>query len=168
MKKIIFLLFFISFSLSISNVLAKIVEIQQDEKTFGDWKVYCETDIMMDNSHCKIATKFYENNSVITIEPTAKFFNQLFIVVPNIKTSSFVKIRIDKNDLILSDNIKAKDFGLVRLDDAKKNILYGQMKDGDFLFLRFSIKGSDREVTTKIDLNDFREALNYYNSRVFR
>lgn len=162
------LLFVITLFFSINSAVAEVVELQQDEKSFGDWKVYCETDVMMNSSHCKIATKFYENNSVITIEPAAKFFNQLFIIIPKIKTSSFVKIRIDKNDLILSDNVKEKDFGLVRLDDRKKSFLYGQMKTGDFLFFRFSIRGSDREVTTKIDLEDFRKALNYYNSRVFR
>jgi invasion protein IalB len=168
MRKIIVFLFFItSLSCITNSAKAEIVEIEKDEETFGDWKVYCETDVMMDNSHCKIASKFFDSSSVITIEPTAKFFNQLFIIIPQIKIGSFVKIRIDQNDLILSDNIKDDNFGLISLNDSKKNDLYHQMKDGDFLFFRFNVRDSEKELTIKISLKDFRNALDYYNSRVF-
>ena len=40
------------------------------------------------------------------------------------------------------------------------------MKNGDFLYLRFSVRGSDKDITVKISLKDFRNALTYYNSRV--
>ncbi len=177
MKKIIVFLFFLALLLPlnfnlVSNVaMAEIIDLQKDEEEFGDWKVYCETDVMMNNSHCKIATKFFDSSSVITIEPIpiksgAKFFNQLFIIIPQIKTGSFLKIRIDQNDLILSDNADVNDFGLIKLIDAKKNDLYRQIKNGDFLFFRFNVKSSEKEVTIKINLKDFRNALSYYNSRV--
>ena len=39
------------------------------------------------------------------------------------------------------------------------------MKTGDFLFLRFNIKGQQKEITTKINLQDFRDALDYYNHK---
>jgi len=68
--------------------------------------------------------------------------------------------------LILSDNADVDDFGLIKLIDAKKNDLYRQIKNGDFLFFRFNVKSSEKEVTIKINLKDFRNALNYYNSRV--
>ena len=145
---------------------AETIDLQKEEKTFGDWKVYCEIDVMMDNSHCKIASKFYDNSSVITIEPTTKFLNQLFVVIPQIKNADFVKIRVDRNDLIFSKNINSKDFGLIPLDDEQKNMLYRQMKNGDFLFFRFNVRNSEKEITIKINLRDFRNALSYYNSRV--
>lgn len=170
MKNLIICLFLLSplFASMPSPAKAEMIEIEKNVEKFGDWKVYCETDIMMDVSHCKIASKFFDDSSVITLEPTAKFFNQIFIVIPQARNGSFVKIRIDQNDLILSDNIKAKNFGLVRLDDTKKNYLYSQMKEGDFLFFRFKVRSSDKEVTTKMNLKNFRKALDYYNSRVFR
>ncbi len=151
---------------SVNPVHSEIIDIQNEEKTFGDWKVFCEIDAMMGIAHCKVASKFYDNSSVITIEPTIKFLNQLFVIIPQAQVGSFVKLRVDRNDLILSRNLGIKDFGLIPLDDEQKNSLYRQMKNGDFLFLRFSVRGSDKEITAKINLKDFRDALSYYNSRV--
>jgi invasion protein IalB len=166
MKKV-FLGFFLAafFQLTSSNLKAEIIDIQNEEKVFGEWKVFCEVDAMMDLAHCKIASKFYENTAVISIEPTAKFLSQLFIAIPQVRVGTFVKIRIDKNDLILSKTLSTKDFGLIPLDDAQKNSLYNQMKTGDFLFFRFSVRDSEKEVTAKINLKDFRNALAYYGSR---
>ena len=161
----IFLILFLQLT-SFNLAHAEIIDIQKEEKKFGDWKVYCETDVMMDNSHCKIASKFFDSSSAITIEPTPKFYNQLFIVLPQVRVGTFVTIRVDHNDLIFSDNAKANDFGLIQLDDTKKTEFYRQLKTGDFLFLRFNVKASEKEVTAKINLKDFRSALSYYNSRV--
>lgn len=167
MKKIyfkFFLLLFFQLS-SFNNSYAKIIDTQHEEKSFGDWKVFCETDHMMGVSHCKIATKFYQNIAVISIEPTPKFLNKLVIVIPQTTVGSFLKIRVDQNDLILSKNITNRDFGLVPLLEAQKQNLYSQMKKGDFLFLRFSVLGSKKEITAEINLKDFRKALAYYKSR---
>lgn len=168
MKKNLFPFFLAVFFLltSFNQVNAEIIDIQNEEKTFGDWKVFCETDVMMDISHCKIASKFYDNTSVITIEPTIKFLSQLFVVIPQIKIGSFLKIRVDRNDLILSKNLGPRDFGLIPLSEEQKNMLYSQMKTGDFLYLRFSVRDSDKEITAKINLKDFRSALTYHNSRI--
>jgi invasion protein IalB len=168
MKKIFFGFFLATFFqlTSINNAFSEIIDIQNEEKTFGDWKVFCEIDAMMDLAHCKVASKFYDNTSVITIEPTLKYLSQLYLVIPQIQIATFVKIRVDRNDLILSRTLVAKDFGLIPLDDEQKNTLYRQMKNGDFLYLRFSVRGSDKDITVKISLKDFRNALTYYNSRV--
>lgn len=167
MKKIYFKFFLlIFFYLSIiNNSYAKIIDNHHDEKAFGEWKVFCETDQMLSLSHCKIASKFYQNIAVISIEPTPKFLNKLVIVIPQTKVGTFLKVRVDKNDLILSKNITNRDFGLVPLVEAQKQSLYSQMKKGDFLFLRFSVKDSKKELTAKINLRDFRKALAYYKSR---
>ncbi len=151
---------------SFNQASAEIINIQNEEKTFGDWKVFCEVDVMMDMAHCKIASKFFENSAVITIEPTVKFLSQLLVAIPQIKVGTFVQIRVDRNDLILSKNVSSKDFSLIPLDDTQKLDLYRQMKSGDFLFFRFSVRNSEKEVTAKINLKDFRSALSYYNSRV--
>jgi invasion protein IalB len=160
-------IFLIQFFLltSFNQAFAEIIDIHSEEKTFGDWKVFCDIDDMMDLAHCKVASKFYENTAVLTIEQNTKFLSQLFIVIPQVKVGTFLKIRVDKNDLILSRNIGNKDFGLIPLDDEQKNLLYRQMKNGDFLYLRFSVRDLEQEVTVKINLKDFRSALSYYNSR---
>ena len=163
MNKILvsFLLFFYF----IFNANAEVIDVRNEEKNFGEWKVICEIDDMMSYAHCKIATKFFDNSSVITLQPFAKFANQFFIIIPQISLGSFVKIRVDQNDLILSKNISTKEFGLIPLDDLQKNNLFLQMKTGDFLFLRFNIKGQQKEITAKINLQDFRDALEYYNNK---
>lgn len=167
MKKILFALFLLTiFDLtSFNRAAAEIIDVQNEEKAFGDWRVFCETDAMMSISHCKIASKFFDSSSVISTQPATKFINQFFIVIPQIRVGSFVKIRVDQNDLILSKNIGTRDFGLIPLDDVQKNMLFLQMKNGDFLFLRFSVRDSEKEITVKLNLKDFRNALNYYNGR---
>ena len=167
MKKflsIFFLLVF--FELGSFGAQAEIIDVRNEEKTFGEWKVFCEVDDMMGISHCTLASKFFQNTAVITIEPTLKFLSQLYIVVPQVKVGSFMQIRIDRNDLILSKNIGPKDFGLIPLEDVQKNMIYREMKSGDFLYLRFNIRDSENEVTAKISLKDFRSALTYFNSRL--
>jgi invasion protein IalB len=165
-RKLIFLLNMLGLTLTIpTKSYSEIINIQNEEKNFGDWKVFCEVDVMMDLAHCKLASKFFENKAAISIESTSKFSNQLFIVIPQIKIGSFVQIRIDKNDLIFSRIITQKDFGLIPIDDQQKANLYRQMQSGSFLFIRFSTKSSEKEITAKISLKDFHNALNYYNSR---
>ncbi len=146
-----------------SSAKSEVIDVRNEEKAFGEWKVYCEIDDMMSYSHCKIASKFFDNSSVITLQPFAKYANQFFVIIPQIAFNSFVKIRVDQNDLILSKNITNKDFGLIALDDLQKNNLFLQMKTGDYLFLRFNVRGQQKEITAKINLQDFRNALGYYD-----
>lgn len=167
MKKILFTLFLttLCFNANLKPSWAEVIDLRNEEKIFGDWKVFCETDEMMGMSHCKIAAKFYDNASAITIQPIAKSTNQFFTIIPQVQLGSFVKLRIDQNDLVLSKNISDRDFGLVPLDDVQKNSLFAQMKSGELLFLRFSVRDSEKEITVKLSLRDFRSALGYLNSR---
>ncbi|MBM3589874.1 MAG: hypothetical protein FJX30_00660 [Alphaproteobacteria bacterium] len=150
-----------------NSAFAEIIEPRNEEKSFGDWKVYCEIDDMMSTAHCKIASRFYDNSSVISLQPTNRFANQFFIIIPKIKLGSFVKIRVDGNDLILSKNISNKDFGLLAIDNSQKNNLFNQMKSGEYLFFRFNVNDSEKEITVKLSLQDFNQALDYYNKKVF-
>lgn len=148
------------------NIQAEIINLQKDEKKFGEWRVFCETDTMMSLTHCRIGVKFFDNASALTVEPNNISFNQFFITVPKIRLGSFLQIRVDQNDLILSELAKEKDFGLININENQKNELFSQMKKGDFLFFRFNIRESEKEITAKINLNDFRNALAYYKDRV--
>ncbi len=164
MKKIFFV-FYLSFFIQNFNAQAEIINLQKEEKKFGDWKVFCEIDTMMDVAHCKIGTKFYDGASSITIEPSLKSFSQFFIVVPKIKNGDFLQIKIGQHDLILSKIVEEKDFGLVVIEEEQKQKLFSQMKNSDFLFLRFNVRDSQKEVTAKINLSDFKNALNYCKQR---
>lgn len=143
---------------------AKIIEEQSIHKNFGEWIVYCQSDIMMDISNCKIANKFYPNNSLLTFEPKGDYPN-ILLIIPDIKPSSYALIKIDKNQLIKSSIIKGSNFGYINLTDYQQNLIYKQMKNGDFLFLRFNVKELNNAVTIKINLKDFNDALNYYKSK---
>jgi len=167
MKKslLAFLLSLTLFSASASR--SEIIDIRSEEKSFGEWKVFCEIDDMMSNAHCKIATKFFDKASAITIQPTLKSASQFFMIIPQIEAGGFVAARIDKNDLILSSNVAKKDFGLIPLSNTQKDLIFTQMKDGNFLFLRFKIQNLEKEVTVKLNLNDFRNALKHYNKLTF-
>lgn len=162
-KKIIF-----AFSLLLQSTIAaqaEIIDLRNEEKSFGDWKVFCEIDDMMNTAHCKIASKFYENTAVITIQPTSKFSNQFFVIIPQIKVGNFVTMRVDQNDVVLSKTVKKEDFGLIPFLEEEKNSTFSQMRSGKFLFLRFNSIESDKEITAKLNLEDFRKALAYYNSK---
>ncbi len=167
MKKNLFRIFLtlVFFASNPNFSSAEIIDIRNEEKTFGDWKVFCETDEMMGISHCKIAAKFYDNASAFTIQPLTRSTTQIFVIIPQVQIGSFVKLRIDQADLILSKNTSERDFGMIPLDDEQKNSIYSQMKSGEFLFLRFSVRNSEKEITAKLNLRDFRNALNYLNNR---
>lgn len=162
------LLVFLSlFFFSANSANSEVIDIRSTEKTFGEWKVFCEIDDMMSNAHCKIAAKFFDKASVITIQPTLKSASQFFMIIPQIEIGGFVAARVEKNDLILSSNIAKKDFGLIPFSNTQKDLIFAQMKEGNFLFLRFKIQNLEKEVTVKLDLNDFRSALEYYNKLTF-
>lgn len=121
---------------------------------------------MVDATFCKIATKFYQNQATMILEPLSKMTNQMTLIIPNLQLGNAVKMRVDKNDVIFSKNAKKADFGLVHLGGGEKELLLRQMKGGDFLFIRFNINGLDQETTVKLNLADFKQAALYYQSRI--
>lgn len=155
----------ICFNANLKIARAEIIDLKNEEKQFGDWKIFCETDEMMGISHCKVAAKFYDNASAITIQPLTKSTNQFFVIIPQVKVGSFVKARVDQHDLILSKTIGNRDFGLIPFAPLEKNSLFKQMKNGEFLFIRFSLRDSEKEITAKLNLRDFRKALGYLRNR---
>ncbi len=160
-KKNNIFLFLILLFFAQNNSYAEIVSVKKETKNFGEWKSFCETDTMMNATHCRLGAKFFDNASVIAIEPSNQFFSQFFITIPKIRLKSLVQIRVDNNDLIFSRDLKKEDFGLIALTDEQKKTLFAQMKNGEFLFLRFNISDSDKEITAKINLVDFQNAIFY-------
>ncbi len=144
---------------------SEVIGVQKDEKTFGEWRLICENDVMIDVPYCKIASKFYSDQAAISLEPSLKMSNQMIMVIPDLKLAETVKIRIDKNDIIFSNLVKKDDFGLLSLSPRQKQLILAQMKKGDFLFIRFNIKASEKEITVQLNLKDFRDAVSYYNSK---
>ena len=155
------LLFFLS-----NNLRAEIVEIEKIDKSFGQWRLLCENDIMLDKMSCKIAQNFYEKSSVITYNLDNKTDNDLLVIIPNARPGAFVQMKIGKNDLIFSDVVKETDFGLIGLKKIQKEQLIEQMKKEQNIFLRFDDRNIAKEITIKLDLKDFNEALKYYNTNI--
>ena len=145
---------------------AEVINPQKDEKNFGEWRLICENDVMIDVPYCKVASKFYQDQAVISLEPSLKLLNQMIMIIPNLKLEETVKIRIDKGDIIFSNPIRKDNFGLISLSPVQKSLILSQMKKGDFLFIRFSINGLEKEITVKLNLKDFREATSYYTKAI--
>ncbi len=165
MKKLAFLLSVIA--IIFCNILvasAEIIDVKDEERQFGDWKSFCKLDAMMSVMDCKIASKFYENNAVITIEPKENLSAKLNIVIPQVRIGESVKVRVDKNNLIQSKAVANKDFSSVPLGEEQKDLLYSQMLNGEFLYLRFNLRDTEKEITVKLSLKDFRNALVYADS----
>jgi hypothetical protein len=141
----------------------EVIRTKKSEKIFGAWKVLCERDVMIETSHCKIATKFFDNIATITTQPSSKMLGQMTIIIPNLQIGSFVKIKVGKNNVFFSNQVLRKDFSLVSLSAEQKSAILGQMKNSDFLFIRFTLSGSHKETTVQIDLKDFQKALVYYD-----
>jgi hypothetical protein len=147
---------------------AEVIDVQKDQRNFGEWRLICENDVMVDVPYCKIASKFYQDQAVISLEASFKFRNQMIMVIPNLKLGETVQIRIDKNDVIFSNPATKDDFGLVNLSPRQKSMILSQMKNSDFLFIRFNIRSSEKEITVKLNLKDFRDAISFYNSKFSR
>ena len=143
---------------------AEVINLQTNDINFGEWRLICENDVMIDAPYCKIASKFYQNQAAIIIDLPSKFNNQMVMVIPNLTLGSTVQIRIDKNDIIFANQTKKDDFGLVMLSPSQKTTILSQIKKGDFLFIRFNINGSEKEITVKLNLTNFRSAISHYNS----
>jgi len=162
----------ILFLLNLNFASAEIINnTLKTTKTFDVWNVICEEDVMMDKVECKIAAKFYEKNATIYVQPYNKIANQVVTIIPIVLEGSFVKIRIDKNAIIWSDNISKKDFGVIPFSSERQKMLLEQMKQAKNMFIRFTIYDKDlvnknKELTEKISLSQFNKMLSYYDFKM--
>jgi hypothetical protein len=163
----------ILFLLLLNNVRADIVEnITKDEKQFGEWKISCQEDIMLEHIDCKISTTFYNNTSAIYVQPNNKIANQVVIMIPSAAENTMVKVKVDKNLIISSDLIDKKmEFGVVPFSPDNQKKIFRQIASGDNLYIRFTIRdltfaGGMREVTIKKSMAEFTKLLIYYDSKI--
>lgn len=168
MIKILFLLVLL-FVPNISSSAEIIENISTEEKKFGDWTIVCEEDVMMEKIDCKIFSNFYNNTSSIYIQPNNKIANQVVIMIPSVMEGSNVKIKIDKNKIITSDFIeKVAEYGVIPFSPAKQKLMLNQLKSGQDLFIRFTVRdlkvaSGVKEITAKISLAEFSKLLVYYD-----
>lgn len=163
----------ISFLFFNSSFSAEIIDnISKEEKKFGDWVVACEEDIMMEKVECRIYSLFYNDTSSIFIQPNNKVANQVVIMIPSVLESTNVKVKIDKNSLISSDTIDKKpEYGVIPFSPAKQKQMLNQIKLGQEMFIRFSVRdlkapGGMKEITAKISLTEFSKLLVYYDLKM--
>lgn len=169
------LLFFTIIGLLFFNHLfaAEIIDnISKEDKKFGDWNVSCEEDVMIEKVDCKIFTNFYNESSSIYIQPNNKIANQVVIMIPSVLENTIVKVKIDKNNIIASDNIERRqDYGVIPFSPAKQKQMLTQIKGGQEMFIRFTVRdlkaaGGMKEITAKISLAEFSKLLVYYDIRM--
>lgn len=171
MKKIFLILFFcFRFGNSFS---AEIIDnISKEEKKFGDWTISCEEDIMMGKTDCKIFSIFYDNTSSVYIQPNNKIANQVVVMIPQALEKTDVKIKVDKNNIILSDVVDKKtEFGVIPFSPTKQKLMLSQLRIGQDMFIRFTIRDLKvaegvKEITARISLAEFSKLLVYYDMKI--
>lgn len=171
MKKLYFVIFL--YCLLTSFVNAEVIDnITTEEKKFGDWTVLCEKDVMLENADCKIFTTFYNDTSSVYIQPNNKIANQVVIMIPSALETTNVKVKIDKNPLIVSDIIeKRAQYGVIPFSPAKQKLMLSQLKNGQEMYIRFTVRdlkvaGGMKEITVKISLTEFSKMLVYYDLKL--
>lgn len=152
---------------------AEIIDnIHREEKKFGDWTVLCEEDVMMENINCQVFTTFYNDSSSVYIQPNNKIANQVVIMIPSVLENTNVKVKIDKNNLIVSDIIdKRPEYGVIPFSPAKQKLMLSQLKNGQDMFIRFTVRdlkvaGGMKEITARISLAEFSKLLVYYDIKI--
>ena len=155
------------------SVHAEIIDnIIVDEKKFGDWTILCEEDVMLENSSCKVFTTFYSDTSSVYIQPNNRVANQVVIMIPSALETTNVKVRIDKNPLIISDIIeKRADYGVIPFSPTEQKMMLNQLKNGQNMYIRFTVRdlkvaSGIKEITAKISLAEFSKLLVYYDSKM--
>jgi len=143
-----------------------------EEKKFGDWTVFCEEDVMMASINCQIFTTFYNNSSSVYIQPNNRIANQVVLMIPPALENTNVKVKIDKNKLIISDTIDKKfEYGVIPFSPLKQKLMLSQLKTGQDMFIRFTVRdlsvaGGVKEITARISLAEFSKLLVYYDIKM--
>lgn len=156
-----------------TSFAAEIIDnISKEEKKFGDWTVACEEDVMMQKVDCKIFAQFYDDNSSVYVQPNNKIANQVVVIIPSILENTNVKVKIDDNNLIISDTIdKVPEYGVIPFSPAKQKLMLSQLKTGQEMYIRFTVRdlkvaGGVKKMTAKISLAEFSKLLVYYDLRM--
>lgn len=144
---------------------AERVDTQKINKSFGDWKVMCEKDVMMDLSKCNILANLSNNKGFVKVMPEQE--ERLKIMIPSAGLKTIVKLRVDGKQLFNSRLVEKTDFGAIYFTVEEQQTLYAQLKYGNFFYIRFYEpdpveKGIYVELTERISLKGFQEMLAFY------
>lgn len=164
--KIMIMLSFIN----ITNAKAEIIANKSiSNKNFGIWKISCEEDVMLEEAKCKFFTEITEG-SVLFVNSENKN-NLITIISRDIVENTTMLVKVDGNQLIKSEIVKANPYNLLNFSIDNKQNIFNQIKNGNNIFFRFLIqdlseKNGKKEITVKLDLSQFRSALLYYDSKI--
>jgi hypothetical protein len=159
-------------SFNSTEVKAEVIDnVIKEIKKFDDWRVMCDNDVMLEEIRCKIAARFYNNTSSIYVQPKNKYANQIVIIIPPAVPVTKVKIKVGKNDVVESQEIRKDDFGVVPMESKTRKMLLKQMKtEKEYLYIRFTVKDEVnpegvKEITERISMRKFNEMLLYHEDR---
>lgn len=154
---------------TINSAKSEIIENKKiSNQKFGVWTVSCEEDIMFDKVECKLFANVLEETSLL-VNPANKN-NTIVIISKDIIPNSTMLIKVDKNDVIETNQFMNNQFNLVDMSIENKKTLFEELQKGNNLFFRFTTKdlaknGGVKEVTVKLNLTEFKKALLYFESK---
>lgn len=164
-KVFIFFIVFVNFS----DIKAEIIQNEVlINKEFGSWIVSCKQDIMFDKKDCKLFTEITAG-TVLFINPNVEN-NKIVLISKDIISGSKTVFKVDRYDFVETYEKQNNQYNLVDMDVKAKKTIFNQMKAGNSLFLRFTVKDESelsgtKKITAKLSLADFTKALIYFESR---
>lgn len=162
----LFLYLFIFFN---SHIYAEIIDNKKiTNKDFDVWRVSCEEDEMLGKIRCKLFVEM-SNNTTFFVSP--KGVNKILVVSKNIYYDKGIFLKVDNHSLIESKPFSDVKYGVVEFNKSDIELIFKQMQTGKYVYIRYYIKDKSsvdgfREITLKFSLNDFKEALDYYNKQI--
>lgn len=137
-------------------------------KDFDVWRVSCEEDEMLGKMRCRL---FVEVTSDTTFFVIPNENNKILIISKDGYYGKSVFIKVDNNKLLASKSLSDLKYGAVEFSKTDLDLIFKQMQTGKFVYLRFYIKdkvsvNGYKEMTVKFSLNEFKNALDYYNKQI--
>lgn len=137
-------------------------------KDFDVWRVSCEEDEMLGKMRCRL---FVEVTGDTTFFVIPNENNKILIISKDGYYGKSVFIKVDNNKLLVSKSLSDLKYGAVEFSKTDLDLIFKQMQTGKFVYLRFYIKdkvsvNGYKEMTVKFSLNEFKNALDYYNKQI--
>lgn len=149
--------------------LAEVIDSKKIiNKDFDVWRVSCEEDEMLSSIRCRLFVEI-TNDTTFFVTPNGN--NKILIISKDGYYDKSVFIKIDNNELLASKPLSDLKYGAVEFNKADPESIFKQMLTGRFVYLRFYIKdkvsiNGYKEMTVKFSLNEFKNALDYYNKQI--
>ncbi len=137
-------------------------------KDFDVWRVSCEEDEMLGKMRCRL---FVEVTGDTTFFVIPNENNKILIISKDGYYGKSVFVKVDNNKILASKSLSDLKYGAVEFSKTDLDLIFKQMQTGKFVYLRFYIKdkvsvNGYKEMTVKFSLNEFKNALDYYNKQI--